>query len=382
MNDKTTLSNEYYIKKALLLARKGAGRVSPNPMVGALVVKDNTIMGTGYHHYYGGDHAEIDAIRDAKGQTEKATLYVTLEPCCHYEKKTPPCTEAILESKFSKVVIGTLDPNPLVAGKAIKIFRQHNIETEVGVLENECHKLNEAYWKYISSRIPFVTLKYAQSLDGKIATASGNSQWISSPPSQKLAHRLRSINDGILVGINTVLLDNPELTTRLVKGKNPLRIVLDSKLKISLGAKVLKEQIVAPTLIATTAQADRTKLAELKTAGVEVLVVREDKNGGISLPDLLGILGERNIASLLVEGGATTITSFLQAGLADKVIMIIAPKIIGRGIEAIGDLNTVDIDQALTLSPTRVHRSGPDIIVEAEFIKKWKAAWHLIKNQP
>jgi diaminohydroxyphosphoribosylaminopyrimidine deaminase/5-amino-6-(5-phosphoribosylamino)uracil reductase len=268
------------------------------------------------------------------------------------------------------VVIGTLDPNPLVAGKAIKIFRQHNIETEVGVLENECHKLNEAYWKYISSRIPFVTLKYAQSLDGKIATARGNSQWISSPPSQKLAHRLRSINDSILVGINTVLLDNPELTTRLVKGKNPLRIVLDSKLKISLKANVLKEQIVAPTLIATTAQADRTKLAELKTAGVEVLVVREDKNGGISLPDLLGILGERNIASLVVEGGATTITSFLQAGLADKVITIMAPKIIGRGIEAIGDLNTVDIDQALTLSPTRVYRSGPDIIVEAELIKK------------
>ncbi len=370
MNDKTTLSNEYYIKKALLLARKGAGRVSPNPMVGALVVKDNTILGAGYHRYYGGDHAEIDAIRDAKGKTEKATLYVTLEPCCHHEKKTPPCTEAILESKFSKVVIGTLDPNPLVAGKAIKIFRQHNIETKVGVLENECHKLNEAYWKYISSRIPFVTLKYAQSLDGRIATASGSSQWISSPPSQKLAHRLRAINDGILVGINTVLLDNPELTTRLVKGKNPLRIVLDSKLKIPLGANVLKEQNVAPTLIATTAQADRTKLAELKTAGVEVLVVREDKNGGISLPDLLGILGERNIASLLVEGGATTITSFLQAGLADKVIVIMAPKIIGRGIEAIGDLNTIDIKQALTLSPMRAYRSGPDIVIEAGFVKK------------
>jgi diaminohydroxyphosphoribosylaminopyrimidine deaminase/5-amino-6-(5-phosphoribosylamino)uracil reductase len=357
------------MRRALRLARKGIGKTSPNPMVGALIVKNGEIMGQGYHRYYGGNHAEINAIQDAKGEVDGATLYVTLEPCCHSEKKTPPCVDAIIKSNVERAIIGMIDPNPLVNGKCIEILKQQGIETKVGVLENECYKLNEIYCKYIQTQIPFITLKFAQTLDGRIASVSGSSQWISSEPSRKLAHKLRSIHDGILVGINTVLVDDPQLTVRLVKGKNPVRIILDSKLRIPLGSKILKEQNLAVTIVATTPQANERKLTCLKEMGIETLVVQEDEEGKIYLLDLLKKLGKRNISSILVEGGAKVITSFLRQGLADKIIVAIGPKIMGRGIEAVGDLGISNINHALKLSSMKTHRRGEDLIIEANIVK-------------
>ena len=229
--------DEDYMKLALRLANKGLGKTSPNPMVGAVIVKDNRIIGQGYHHHFGGKHAEINAIESTTEDISGATMYVTLEPCCHYGK-TPPCVEAIIKNDIGKVVIGILDPYPSMSGRSMEILRQHGIETKVGVLEEECRSLNEAYLKHIITGVPLVTVKFAQTLDGRIATSTGNSQWISSPASQRMAHKLRTTHDAVMVGAGTVLSDNPQLTVRLVKGRNPTRIILDSRLRIPLKAKV------------------------------------------------------------------------------------------------------------------------------------------------
>ena len=359
------MNDEDYMKLALRLARRGVGKTSPNPMVGAVIVRNGRIIGQGYHRRYGGNHAEINAIRDAGQDIDGATLYVTLEPCCHHGKKTPPCLDALLEYNLKRVVIGTKDPNPSVNGRSIAILEQKGIETKVGVLGEECYRLNEAFFKYIQTGVPFVTLKCAQTLDGKIATSTGDSKWISSEPSLKLAHRLRSYHDAVLVGVGTVLADDPELTVRFVRGKNPLRIVTDSRLRIPLSAKVLKEQESACTIIATTAQADMGKLASLRQMGIEITVVDEDSEGKVDLRKLLEQLGRRNISSVLVEGGGTIITSMVRQGLEDKMVVIVAPKVMGEGIEAIGDLGILTVDGALRLSFDRTYRSGEDLIIEA-----------------
>jgi diaminohydroxyphosphoribosylaminopyrimidine deaminase/5-amino-6-(5-phosphoribosylamino)uracil reductase len=257
------------------------------------------------------------------------------------------------------------DPDPKMRGETVKMLNQRGIETSVGVLEDECRALNEAYIKHRSKGVPYVTIKFAQTLDGRIATASGSSRWISSAESLKLAHKLRAQSDAILVGAGTVLKDNPELTTRLVKGRNPLRIVLDSNLKIPPDVAVFKNVDKARTLVATTAWDAHKTLAERRARGLEVLIVPPDANGQVDLKQLLKTLGEREITSVLVEGGAETITSFLRLGLADRVIAIIAPKILGKGTATIGELNITDLSQALKLSLTRVYRSGEDIVVEA-----------------
>jgi len=354
------------MRKALRLARRGLGKTSPNPMVGALIVSNGEIIGQGYHRRYGGNHAEVNAIQDAGGEVSGATLYVTLEPCCHHQKKTPPCLDALLRGNIGRVVIGTVDPNPLVNGRSIEILNQRGIETEVGVLEEECRKLNQVYFKYMQTGLPFVTLKFAQTLDGRIASATGDSQWISSESSRMLAHRLRSLYDGILVGVGTVLADDPQLTVRLVKGRSPLRIVADSRLRTPLSAKVLGDQNIAPTIIATTSPADEEKLPSLKEMGVEVLTVDEDEKGDVDLRDLLRSLGKRGISSVLVEGGAGIITSLLHQQLVDKVIIFIAPKIMGKGIEAVGDLGIPDVSHALKLSFVKTYRRGDDLVVEAK----------------
>ena len=333
-------------------------------MVGAVIVRDGEIIGEGYHHHYGGSHAEINAIQDAGEEIKGATLYVTLEPCCHYGK-TPPCVDTLIKGNIGRVVMGTIDPNPMVKGKTIEILKQRGIETKIGVLGEECYRLNEAYFKYIQTGTPFVTLKLAQTLDGRIATITGNSQWISSESSRKLAHKLRSLHDGILVGIGTILADDPQLTVRLVRGRNPVRIIPDSRLRIPLSSKVLKDQDVSPTIVATTPQASEGKLSRLREMGLEVLMVQEDKEGQVDLKVLLRKLGERGISSLLVEGGAKTITSFLHQGLVEKVVIAIAPKILGKGIETVGELGIQDIGQALKLSFVRTYTSGEDLIVEA-----------------
>jgi diaminohydroxyphosphoribosylaminopyrimidine deaminase/5-amino-6-(5-phosphoribosylamino)uracil reductase len=359
------LNDEYYMKLALALARRGLGKTSPNPMVGAVIVKNGKIVGQGYHERFGGPHAEIDAIQDAKGDINAASLYVTLEPCCHKGKKTPPCLDTLLKYNWKRVVIGTLDPNPKVNGRSVGILKQKGIETKVGVLTEECQRLNEAYFKYIKTGIPFVTLKFAQTLDGRIATATGDSKWISSEPSLKWAHRLRSLHDAVLVGVGTVLKDDPQLTVRLVKGRNPVRVVVDSRLRIPLNSKILKDLESAPTIIAATSQADIEQAFALDVMGIEVLTIREDSEGMVDLKGLLKKLGEKNISSVLVEGGATTITSFIRQGLADKIVAIIAPKIMGEGVEAVGELGILKVGRALKLSFDKVYRKGEDLIIEA-----------------
>jgi len=357
------LRDQDYMKLALRLARRGLGQTSPNPMVGAIIVKDGRIIGQGYHHHYGGAHAEVNAIASAQESVNGATLYVTLEPCCHYGK-TPPCVEAILQNKIARVVIGALDPNPRVNGRSVQILNQHGIETKVGVLEDACRELNQAHFKLMSTGLPLVSLKFAQTLDGRIATVSGDSRWISGEKFRRLAHKLRATHDAVMVGIDTVLRDNPELTVRLVKGRNPTRVILDSSLRIPLDAEVLKLE-TAPTIIATTPRADGKKLSRLRQMGVEVLVAREDKSGEVDLRHLLELLGERNISSVLVEGGAGVITSLLRQNLADKVVVAVAPKLMGKGIEAVGELNIREVSQAVKLSFSKIYRLGEDLVIEA-----------------
>jgi diaminohydroxyphosphoribosylaminopyrimidine deaminase/5-amino-6-(5-phosphoribosylamino)uracil reductase len=358
------LLDEDYMRMALRLANKGLGKTSPNPMVGAVIVKNDQIIGKGYHHHFGGKHAEVNAIESTTEDTSGATMYVTLEPCCHYGK-TPPCVEAIIKNNIGKVVIGILDPNPSMSGRSVEILHQHGIETRVGVLEEECHSLNESYFKYMTTGIPLVTVKFAQTLDGRIATSTGNSQWLSSPASQRLAHKLRTYNDAVMVGVGTVLADNPQLTVRLVRGRNPTRIILDSRLRIPLDARVLTNQESAPTIIATTPGADKERLSALRQMGIEVLVIREDERGEVDLRHLLEMLGKRSISSVLVEGGAQTITSLLRLNLVDRLVVIVAPKLMGKGIEAVGELNITDVSQTLKLSFRRTYRMGEDLVIEA-----------------
>ena len=358
------MRDEDYMKLALQLARKGLGQTSPNPMVGAIIVKGKRPIAKGYHRRFGGKHAEINAIESAAESVRGATLYVTLEPCCHYGK-TPPCVDTIVQNKIKRIVIGCLDPNPLVNGKSVEILKQQGVETEVGVLEDECRSLNESHFKYVTTGVPLVTLKFAQTLDGRIATATGHSRWISSEKFQCLAHKLRAANDAIMVGVDTVLVDNPQLTVRLVKGSSPVRIVLDSKLRIPHDAQILGNQELARTIIATTTPADKTKFSGLFEAGIEVLAIPENEEGNVDLKVLLGMLGKRNISSVLVEGGGGVITSMLRQNLVDKMVVAVAPRIMGRGVEAVGELNIGEVNQAIKLNFVKTYRLGEDLVIEA-----------------
>lgn len=361
-------NDQLYMRRVLRLAKRGEAWVSPNPMVGAVIVKGDRIIGEGYHKQFGGHHAEINAINSAAESVVGATLYVNLEPCTHYGK-TPPCTDRIIESRLARVVIGTMDPNPLVSGKGIITLQRHGIETTVGVLEEECRKLNERFFTFIRTGVPFVTLKFAQTIDGRIATVSGQSQWISSEKSLRLAHRLRSTHDAVLVGIHTVIRDDPALTVRLVKGKNPLRVVLDSSLRIPLEAKVLKHQERAKTIIATTSRCDPGKREILQGMGIETLLIEEDSNHRVSLKELLSTLGKQGVSSVLVEGGATIITSLLKEHLSDRVIIVTAPKILGKGIEAVGDLEIRNLENCLKFSRWRIFTKDSDIIIDGTIAK-------------
>lgn len=360
--------DDYYMQRALRLARKGEGRVSPNPMVGAVIVRNNRIIGEGYHERFGGNHAEINAIKEAGERVKGATFYITLEPCTHYGK-TPPCVRRIIETRPSRVVIGTEDPNPLVSGKGIKTLNDHGIETKVGILEESCRVLNEKFFHFIRTKRPFVTLKFAQSIDGRIATATGHSQWISSPPSLRLAHKERALHDAVLVGLGTVLKDDPQLTVRLVRGRNPIRVVVDADLRIPLKARILRDQEQARTVIATATRGGGKKRERLDKMGIDVIPVARDRSGRVDLKSLLDELGRREISSLLVEGGASIITSFLREHLVNRLLVVIAPKIIGKGIEAVGDLRLMKIDRALKVYHRKVMRKGDDIIIDARFYK-------------
>lgn len=361
------MNDEYYMKLAIQLALKGRGFVSPNPMVGAVIVKNGRIIGKGYHKNFGGNHAEINAIKNAGKSAKGSTLYVTLEPCCH-KGKTPPCVNSIIKNEIARVVIGTVDSNPLVSCQGIHHMKESGIEITTGVLENECRNLNEVFFHYMETGLPFITIKYAQSLDGRIATSTGKSQWISCGASLTFAHRLRAEHDAILVGRGTVEKDDPELTVRLVRGRNPLRVIVDSKLKMSDKSKIFKTIANAPTLIATTENYSHPKFKRFVGYGAEVITIKADQNGKVDLKSLLRILSKRTISSVLIEGGSQIITSVLRNNLANRLVTVIAPKIIGRGIEAVGDLNIRRLESAKTLSIRKIFKSGNDLIVDSRLI--------------
>ncbi|MCC5894675.1 MAG: bifunctional diaminohydroxyphosphoribosylaminopyrimidine deaminase/5-amino-6-(5-phosphoribosylamino)uracil reductase RibD [Alkalibacterium sp.] len=315
------------MKRALELAGKGRGFTSPNPMVGAVIVKNGKIIGEGYHKKAGEAHAEVNAIHSATESVEGATIYVTLEPCSHFGK-TPPCSDLIIDKKFRKVVVAATDPNPLVSGSGIERIRKAGIEVITGVCEKESHQLNEVFNTYITTKLPFVVMKYAMSLDGKIATETGESKWISSEDSRKHAHHLRGHLSAIMVGIGTILKDDPRLTCRIPGYPNPTRIILDSKLRIPLDAAVLSNQHEAPSLILTTSQASEEKRTELEKKNIEVITVSE-LNGQIDLRKAMQVMGKKGIDSILLEGGGTVNASALSADIVSKLIVYIAPILIG-----------------------------------------------------
>lgn len=352
-----------YLQQALELAAGGCGYVSPNPMVGAVVVKDGEIAGTGYHRQFGGDHAEVEALREAADLARGATLYCTLEPCSHFGK-TPPCVNRIIDSGIAKVVIGTLDPNPLVNGRGVKILREHGVEVETGLLEEACYELNENFFKFITTRLPFVTLKVAQSLDGKIADAQGNSHWISNAAARKLVHRWRWQNDAILIGIGTALADSPQLTVREEPGPQPRRIVVDTNLRLPLTAPVLTDAHVTKTVVAIGENCrEREKIVTLEDRGASVWPLRTTIDGSLDLRQLLERLGQENIASVLVEGGRRIFSSVLETQLADRLKCFIAPTIIGDGMPAFQGLRLDNLQNAMAFTKTTWEIIGDNVLL-------------------
>ncbi|WP_449241306.1 bifunctional diaminohydroxyphosphoribosylaminopyrimidine deaminase/5-amino-6-(5-phosphoribosylamino)uracil reductase RibD [Desulfoscipio gibsoniae] len=364
--------DQYYMQMALALAAGAAGRTSPNPMVGAVAVKNDRVVGRGYHARAGTPHAEVHALNEAGECAEGAILYVTLEPCCHHGR-TGPCTDAIIKAGISRVVLAMTDPNPLVAGKGVQKLKDAGVQVECGVLEEDARRLNEVFIKYITTRLPYVVLKTAMSLDGKIATVKGESQWITGAKAREYVHRLRDRYDAILVGVGTVLADDPSLTARLPDGggKDPIRIILDSKARTPINARVINRSSAAPTIIATTSGAPPEKVRLLKEAGVQILEVSGGE-GGIEPAALLRELGRREITSVLVEGGARVNGSFITAGLADKVYWFIAPKLIGGSSAPgpVGGPGIIALREALSIRDIKLRRYGEDICIEGYTVKR------------
>jgi diaminohydroxyphosphoribosylaminopyrimidine deaminase/5-amino-6-(5-phosphoribosylamino)uracil reductase len=363
------------MEKALALAVKGKGRTSPNPMVGAVIVKGNKVIASDYHRKAGTPHAEILALKKAGKRAKGATLYINLEPCCHMEKKTPPCTKSIIKSGIKKVVIAMIDPNPGVSGRGIKELQKAGIETEVGIMEAEAKKLNEAFIKFITKKEPFVILKIAQSIDGKIATAKGESKWITGEKAREYVHRLRNEVDAVLIGIGTVKKDNPSLTCRIQGGRNPYRIIVDSHLQIPLNAKVLKHKD-RKTIIAAIPKSEirntkflnnyQKKIDLLQSRGANVLIVRS-KDRKVDLENLIKELGKLDITSVMIEGGSSINASAISSGIVDKVMFFTAPKIIGgvNAVSSIGGKSPASLKDAIQLKNIRVTNIGEDILLES-----------------
>lgn len=356
-------NHEYFMNLAMKLALRAKGMTSPNPLVGALVVKNNQIISRGFHKKAGSPHAEVIALDRAGKQAKGATLYVTLEPCTHYGR-TPPCVDKIIGSGIKKVIIGMIDPNPKNSGKGIKILKQHGIKIEVGFLEDRLKNMNEVFIKYITKRLPFVMVKVAQSLDGKIATYHSDSQWITEERSREYSHRMRGYYDAIMVGVNTILRDNPRLDA-LRSSRQPIKIVVDSQLSTSCGANIFRGE--AKVIIATlaTGVGQETENRDMLSKKTTILEIRE-KNGQVNLRDLLKKLASLEITSILVEGGGSLVGSLFDEALVDKVLFFIAPKIIGgrNAISSVMGKGISRIDEAIKLERLNLKRIGEDFLVE------------------
>ncbi len=354
--------NLTYMKRAVKLAERGRGMVSPNPLVGAVIVKDNKVVGEGYHRKFGEAHAEVNAIEAAGDAAAGATLYVNLEPCIHFGK-TAPCTEAILSAGIAKVVIGIQDPNPVVAGKGIKFLKSKGITVVENVLSERCQNLNQGYLKFIKNGLPFVTLKIAQTLDGRIATSTGHSRWITSESAREFAHRLRAEHDAVLTGIDTIITDDPKLTVYLFKGVSPKRIILDSRLRIPLDADVLSEELPNRTVVLTTEQASKEKITRIEEKGALVIVMEQDERGWIPQKAIWNKLADLGVTSVLVEGGNKVVTECLKSEFGDRLALFLAPKILGTGIDAVGELGIRNINSALKIDGMSVKKLGTDLLI-------------------
>jgi diaminohydroxyphosphoribosylaminopyrimidine deaminase/5-amino-6-(5-phosphoribosylamino)uracil reductase len=365
------MNDSDYMRRAVRLAKKGTGKVSPNPRVGCVVVRDGEIVAEGHHAVFGGPHAEQAALAGLDERLSRnATLYTTLEPCDH-TGKTPPCSRAIVRAGIGRVVIGCRDPNPIVNGRGIRRLREAGIEVSTGVLEEECRRLNEAYFKYILTRKPFVTVKIAQTLDGRIATPNGDSKWISGEKSRRLVHGLRGEHDAVLVGVATVIRDDPELTVRNADGKrlrgfSPRRIVLDSRLRIPLKSKLLRGVDPERTILATTERASAAGKARLESRGARVWTLRHDRSGGVSIPSLLKEMAENGMTSVLVEGGCRIFTAFLKSGEVDRLIVFTSPSFFGAGVPSLGDLGIRDPACAGRFKSFNWNRVGHDMMFTGE----------------
>ncbi len=374
----TVHSDHSYMKRALSLAARGKGKTNPNPMVGAVVVNQGHIVAEAYHRQAGQPHAEILALHRAGPRARGGVLYVTLEPCCHSHKRTPPCVPLLIQSALSRVCVAMLDPNPRVAGRGIRALKQAEIDVSVGMLEAEARQLNEVYIHWMTTERPFLILKGAMTVDGKIATHSGQSKWITGEQARQDVHRVRSQVDAVMVGIGTVLADNPELSSRRSKGttgrrmgRQPVRVVLDSRLRIVLKAKVLRWVHEQPTIVCTTAQASLNKIQTLRKQGVQVWVFPQ-KRGMVSLKALLAQLGKEGLSSVLLEGGSTLNASALHEGLVNQVRLYVAPQLLG-GQDAkslIGGASPNTLARAWHLVNPQLKKLGQDWLVTANIDRR------------
>jgi diaminohydroxyphosphoribosylaminopyrimidine deaminase/5-amino-6-(5-phosphoribosylamino)uracil reductase len=360
-----------YMQRALDLAALAMGKTSPNPIVGAVIVKNGQIVGEGYHHKAGTPHAEVHALCQAGEMARGATIYVSLEPCCHFGC-TPPCADALIDAGIKKAVIATLDPNPLVAGRGMQKLLDAGIEVEVGVMEEEAKKLHDKFLTYIKTSRPLVAIKTAMTLDGKIATNSGDSRWITSEDARAYVHQLRGIHDAIMVGIGTVLHDDPMLNVRLENSDydDPVRIIVDSYLEIPLYSQIVTSSRQQRSIIFCAHEADQARQKRLEEAGCEVRRIN-CVNGLLAMEELLNILGEMKLCSLLVEGGGTINASLLEKGLADKVYWFIAPKIIGgqAAPAPVGGKGFDFMKDAIEIESMEINRFARDILITG-YIRK------------
>ena len=359
-----------FMKVALRLAAKGRGRTSPNPMVGAVIVKQGRIVGEGYHCQVGGPHAEILALHKAGPRARGATMYVTLEPCCHSQKRTPPCVPALIHSHITRIVVATYDPNVQVRGKGVRRLQQAGITVEVGCLDKQAKELNEIYNHWIKTGRPFVILKAAMTVDGKVATARGESKWITGEKARQHVHKIRSQVDAIMVGIGTVLKDDPRLTARVQQGlkrgsmvRQPLRVVMDSQLRIPLSGQVLRWSIEHPTIIATTRLAPTNKIRQLKERGITVWILPRIK-GQASLDACLKRLGEMSVTSVLLEGGSMLNSTALHERVVNKMMLYVSPRLLGgqdaKGL--VGGRSPRTLSDAILVKGMHIRPLGPDYL--------------------